>query len=121
MNKVQELWEALRLRFASADLSNDETLVDIERWIDKHVHESWVIMGSFHISVIRNEKGDGIVILPKNIYSGLMLCLGRVKMDKMEVDRYDGDDAVWLWRNDMLYKCVKPENSHEINISIKAE
>lgn len=110
--KVQELKEALAVEFKDVELTEDK-LVEVERWIDGYVHKNWVIMGSFHITCEKKDEKT-VEIKPLNIYTGVMLEEGRVKMDQLEADRYNSDEAVYLWRDNEMFKCLKPENKHEI-------
>ena len=110
MNNKQELQEAFK---KARDNKEFVTAEEAARWLDNYIHKHWVVMGSFHVSGKDGPDGS-IRIKPLNIYSGVLLQEGKVKMDKLEADRYDADDAVWLWRDGELYKCPKPEESFKI-------
>lgn len=116
MDKVEQLKEAIFNEFGKVEL-NEENLQKIERFIDKHVHENWVVLGSFHIKTAATEDGN-LEILPDNLFTGVLLEKGRVKMDKLEEDRYDDEDAVWLWRNKQLFKCPKPAEYNKIIVNL---
>ena len=117
MDKVAELHKLVAVKFKDADLSNPDTLKEIGQFMDDHIHQNWTVLGSLHFDVEAKEDLTGIVLLPKNLFSAVLLDYGRVAMDKMTGEYYQAKDAYWLWREKKAYKCIMPEEPTELGIT----